>query len=156
MTRGGVLLEVLISIVIFVGAAGFCIRATTDALDALDRDHRRLMAADLARTAMSGLAAGRLTLADFREGVVRGEDPDDEQLLTQGRWRFDLTTGPSGRPPLSLLTLTVIEESDRESPVQFTLRELVTLREQASDAWQEDDLLQDLPVRPAELGVTPP
>ena len=145
MRRGALLLEVLISIVIFVGAAGFCIRATTDALNAMDRDDRQLAAADLARTAMSLLVMGQLSLADIREGVVRGDDVDDDQLLTRGRWRFDIATRPSSHPPLTLLTLTVTEDTTDLDPVQFTLRELVELRETADEVWQDDDLLRDLP-----------
>ncbi|MEE2908347.1 MAG: hypothetical protein VX527_11030 [Planctomycetota bacterium] len=146
MRRGGLLLEVLVSIAIFVAAAGFCVRATSDVVSAMDRTERRLVAADIARSAMSQLQAGALSLADLREGSVFGEDSDDDRLVTPGRWRVEVQTRPSLRPSLTVVTLTVEEDTKSSSPARFVLRELVTLRESDAGTWEEDELMRDLPM----------
>lgn len=151
MRRGALLLEVLVSIAIFVAAAGFCVRATSDSIDSLDRTERQLVAADLARTAMTQLEAGVLNLADLRDGSVFGDEVDDERLITTGRWRIEARTRPSIRPRLTVVTLTVEEDDGGESPARFVLRELVALREGEEGAWEEDELLRDLP-----MDVEPP
>jgi hypothetical protein len=148
MRRGALLMETLISIAIFVAAAGFCVRATSDAVAALDRTEKRLLAADLARSAMAQLQAGTITLADLREGSLYGEDRDDQELVTAGNWRVEAHTRPSIRPTLTVVTLTVEEETTSKYPTRFTLRELVALRETSGEVWLEDDLLRDLPDAP--------
>ena len=148
MRRGGLLLEVLVSIAIFVAAAAFCVRATSDSIDALDRTDLQLVAADLARSAMTQLEAGILSLADLREGRVYGEELDDQRLITTGRWQVEADTRPSLRPRLTVITLTVTQDIDSDSPVQFVLRELVELRETEAGEWQQDEILDDLPEVP--------
>ena len=148
MRRGGLLLEVLVSIAIFVAAAAFCVRATSDSIKAMDRTDLQLVAADLARSAMTQLEAGNLSLADLREGRIYGEDLDDQQLITTGRWQVEADTRPSLRPRLTVITLTVTQDVETESPVQFVLRELVELREGEAEEWEQDEILDDLPEMP--------
>ena len=148
MRRGGLLLEVLVSIAIFVAAAAFCVRATSDSIRAIDRTDLQLIAADLARSAMTQLEAGVLSLADLRDGRVYGEDLDDQRLITTGRWQVQADTRPSLRPRLTVITLTVTQDVESESPVQFILRELIELREGDEGEWEQDEILDDLPVVP--------
>ena len=157
MRRGALLLEVLVSIAIFVAAAAFCVRATSDAVDALDRTERRLVAADLARSAMAQLQAGVLSLADLRDGTVFGEDRDDDRLMTIGQWRIEVRTRPSLRPRLTVVTLTV-EEDGVDLPARFVLRELVALRDGGEEEWEEDEMMRDLPMDiplPVDEGLEP-
>ena len=148
MRRGGLLLEVLVSIAIFVAAAAFCVRATSDSIKAMDRTDLQLVAADLARSAMTQLEAGLLSLADLREGRVYGEELDDQRLITTGRWQVEADTRPSLRPRLTVITLTVTQDDGSDSPVQFVLRELVELREGEAEEWEQDEILDDLPEVP--------
>ena len=148
MRRGGLLLEVLVSIAIFVAAAAFCVRATSDSIKAMDRTDLQLVAADLARSAMTQLEAGNLSLADLREGRIYGEDLDDQRLITTGRWQVEADTRPSLRPRLTVITLTVTQDVQTDSPVQFVLRELIELREGEASEWETDEILDDLPEVP--------
>ncbi|MCH2154058.1 MAG: hypothetical protein MK089_12025 [Phycisphaerales bacterium] len=145
MRRGGLLLEVLVSIAIFVAAAAFCVRATSDSLKAMERSDLQLVAADLARSAMTQLEAGILSLADLRDGRIYGEELDDQRLITTGRWQVEADTRPSLRPRLTVITLTVTQDVDTDSPVQFVLRELIELREGEAGEWEQDEILDDLP-----------
>ena len=141
-------MEVLVSIAIFVDAVAFCVRATSDSMQAMERTDLQLVAADLARSAMTQLEAGVLSLADLREGRVYGEDLDDQRLITTGQWQVQADTRPSLRPRLTVITLTVTQEVDRGSPIQFVLRELIELREGDAGAWEQDEILDDLPTAP--------
>ncbi|MBG79340.1 MAG: hypothetical protein CMJ39_01365 [Phycisphaerae bacterium] len=145
MRRGGLLLEVLVSIAIFVAAAAFCVRATSDSIKAMERSDLQLVAADLARSAMTQLEAGNLSLADLRDGRIYGEELDDQRLITTGRWQVEADTRPSLRPRLTVITLTVTQDVDTDSPVQFVLRELIELRESEAGEWEQDEILDDLP-----------
>ncbi|MDG2422650.1 MAG: hypothetical protein P8M22_01595 [Phycisphaerales bacterium] len=146
MRRGGLLLEVLVSIAIFVAAAAFCLRATSDVVAAMERTENRLIAADIARSAMSQLQAGTLTLADLRQGSVFGEGADDDRLVTPGQWRVEVQTRPSLRPNLTVVTLTVEEETKSSTPATFVLRELVAIRDSNDEIWEEDEIMRDLPI----------
>ncbi|MAT81177.1 MAG: hypothetical protein CMJ29_05975 [Phycisphaerae bacterium] len=151
MRRGGLLLEVLVSIAIFVAAAAFCLRATSDVVTAMDRTEKRLVAADIARSAMSQLQAGTLALADLREGSLFSDESSDARLQTPGAWRVEVQTRPSLRPRLTVVTLTVEEDTGSSTPATFVLRELIELREQDVEAWQEDEMMRDLPEDEAVL-----
>ena len=156
MRRGGLLLEVLVSIAIFVAAASFCVRATSDVVSAMDRTEQKLVAADIARSAMSQLQVGTLSLADLREGSVFGEESDDDRMVAAGRWRVEVQTRPSLRPSLTVVTLTVEEDTKSSSPARFVLRELVVLQESDSGDWEEDELMRDLPMNEPVEAVSEP
>ena len=155
--RGAVLFEVLLALALFVGAAAFTLGALRSSLTALDRSRRESLAADLARSKMSELEAGLITVADL-QGRERGlrrvgsvELAEDQSFATGAPgsfWTIDVRTGMSEFSDLTLVELTVREtttgEADR-SGVSCTLRQLVALRGIDSEEYEADDLLRGLP-----------
>ncbi|MCP3904423.1 MAG: hypothetical protein GY715_12415 [Planctomycetes bacterium] len=154
--RGGILLEVLLSLALFVAAAAFALGATRSVVGTLDRSRREALAVDLARSRLAELEAGIVTLAELRddaEGLSRagsveafGEEADDGGR----RWEIDVTTERTEFTGLVLVELTVREAPDEavNDPsriVECTLRQLVALREGDDEAWEADELLRDLP-----------
>ncbi len=69
---GSVMLELLISIAIFVGAAGFTLSAMRSALDGVRRADLRARAFDLAQTKLAQLDAGLLSVGDVQASGSSG------------------------------------------------------------------------------------
>ncbi len=152
--RGAMLLEVMLAIGLFVGAAAFCLGVTKSLFSALERNDRRRLAVDLARSKLAELEAGLITVQDLRgewSGGV-GSRPDDAELAAAAsgpNWEFDAVTTRTEYQGLSLIELTITEvpadagvESD--DAVSFTLRQLVALREQDPEAYRADEMLEGL------------
>ena len=156
MRRGAMLLEVVLSVVLFVGAASFCLAATSSLFGTLERIDRRQRVIDLARSKLTELEAGQVALGELRgewSGAV-GSRLEDEDLELQPRgpaWEIDVETSPSEFRGLTLVELTVSEITDETGPedagtgVSFTLRQLMALREADPEAYVTDDLLEGLP-----------
>jgi hypothetical protein len=153
------LLEVVLSVILFVGAASFCLAATRSLFGALDRIDRRQRAIDLARSKLTELEAGQVTLGELRgewSGAV-GSRLEDDDLEVEPRgpaWEIDVETSRTEFRGLSLVELTVSEMTDEAAPggsregggeVSFTLRQLVALREDDTEAYETDELLEGLP-----------
>ncbi len=160
--RGALLLEVMLSIALFVAAASFCLVATRSLFSALDRAERRQFVIDLARSKMTELDAGLISIQSLRgewSGAV-GSRPREESLEDEPgnarRLEIDVTTSRTEFQGLSLIELTVTEIPDdgsvvdESNTISFTLRQLVALREADADAYELDDLLEGLP-DPAEI-----
>ncbi len=151
--RGAILLEVMLAIGLFVGAAAFCLGVTKRLFWSLERaDHRRL-AIDLAGSKLAELEAGLITVQDLRgewSGGV-GSRPDDEDLagaVAGPSWEIDAVTTRTEYRGLSLIELTITEvppDGGVESHgVSFTLRQLIALREQDPEAYEVDEMLEGL------------
>ncbi len=151
--RGAILLEVMLAIGLFVGAAAFCLGVSRSMFAALERaDHRRL-AIDLARSKLAELEAGLITVQDLRgewSGGV-GSRPDDDELagaVTGPSWEIDAVTTRTEYRGLSLIELTITEvppDGGVESNlVSFTLRQLIALREPDPEAYEVDEMLEGL------------
>ena len=112
-----VLFEVLLSIAIFTGAAMFTLRAVNQGLRDLDRTRREAQALDLARTTLAQLEAGLIDLADLHEGEPMdmsgsgGGSGAFDEMADQPRWTIETETVRTEFEGLSLLVLTVFEES---------------------------------------------
>lgn len=150
MRRGGVLLEVLLSIALFVGAGAFALHAMRTTFDNIDRARRDQFAVDLARSKMAELEAGLISIADMRSEIIREAGSrvlveDDIQTATTGAisrgWSCEVQTQRTEYRDLTLIVLTVREDRAAE----FTLRQLVKLREFDPEEYEADDLLQGLP-----------
>ena len=167
--RGAILLDVMLSVVLFVGAASFCLAATRSMFAALDRAQRRQWAVDLARSKMAELAAGLILIQELRgewSGAV-GSHPEDDQLEPQRpgarprRWEIDVETHRTEFRGLSLIELTVSEiptetgADDEDEAIAFTLRQLVALREAEVEEYEVDELLEGLPGVPAGREAEP-
>jgi hypothetical protein len=151
--RAGVLLEVMIAIALFVGAGAFALGAMNNTLNAIVYNQRQAMAVDIARSKLAELEAGLITPADLREadGTALGSiTPRQLDDAAAGRWEFDVRTSPSEYGNLSLVELTITEASDDpavdpESLVSYTIRQLIELRPDDDETYEEDDLLRGLP-----------
>jgi len=153
--RGAILLEVMLAIGLFVGAAAFCLGVTRNLFAALDRADRRKLAIDLARSRLAELEAGLVNVQDLRgewSGGV-GSRPDDAELIATEsgpRWEIDAVTTRTEYPGLSLIELTITAvppDGVLESHVvSFTLRQLVALREQDPEAYEMDEMLEGLDI----------
>ena len=154
--RGALLLEVLLSIALFAGAAAFALGAASSVFDALDRSKRQQQAIDIARSKMAELEAGLITIRDLRSewsGEIGSYEPDvDFDSFRRGlRWEIDVETFPTEYAGLNLVELTVTELSDDTGdesafiPMSFTLRQLMPPRETEAEAYREDELLEGLP-----------
>ncbi len=151
--RGAILLEVMLAIGLFVGAAAFCLGVTKRLFWALERaDHRRL-AIDLARSKLAELEAGLITVQDLRgewSGGVGSRPDDDERAgaVAGPSWEIDAITTRTEYRGLSLIELTITEvppDGGVESHgVSFTLRQLIALREQDPEAYEVDEMLEGL------------
>ncbi len=157
--RGAVLLEVLLSLALFVGAASFCLAAMRSLHAALDRADRDQRVIDLARSRMAELDAGLISLQALRgewSGAVgsrQGDSLEVDEGPAQRRFHVDAGTSRSAYPGLTLVEITVTETQAGLSgaPASFTLRQLVALRDAEAEAYEGDELLQGQP-----SGAPPP
>ncbi len=157
--RGSVLFEVVLSIGLFIGAATFSLAAARNALTALTRSQLEQEAVDLACSALADLEAGQLGLGDLQSGRIGSGGLDDEGFEPPApgavRWSVQVSTQRTAYAGLSLVTLTVSESRsaiDRapSPPIEVTLRQLVRLREETAEAYEQDELLRGLPSNGAE------
>ena len=129
MRRGVVLLEILLSLAVFVGAALAVGGAVGRAMSSLARAQERTMAADLAWSAVAQVEAGVLTPGALN-GPVEG-DP---------AWALDVETTPTAHGSLVLLEVSA-RRAGSEAAV-YTARHLVSLRASAEpaldDGWTGD------------------
>jgi len=134
MRRGAVLLELMVSVAIFV-AAGLTILATVrQGMDSVERARVLEHGADLARTAMSEIEAG-IALPESLDGPVG----------RAGVWSLDIVVNPSEFTGLSVVLITALRERGFDNPANvFELRQLVRLAEPPEDTiGDEDDVIRD-------------
>ena len=165
--HGAILLETVIALALFIGAAAFTTMALSQTLAGLDRAEREARALDLARSVMAQLQAGLLDLAEVRDGedafdavgsVEFADHPEQEEHWIAG-WTLEITTERSEFTGLSLVTVEVREAED-ESTLEFgadgegsasaTLRQLLRVSDSEEDDYEVDELLDGLPDLPAE------
>lgn len=154
---GAVLLEVIVSMAIFVAAASFTLRATGSVLSALDQSRREQAAVDLAVSTMAELEAGIIDLQSLRSGRtmdIRGPAWEGERI-DDGPWRMEVDTSRSEHRGLTLVELTVVEDlpqgNDRV-PVQYSIRRLLSVLDDGETGYEDDELLDDLPADDTEGG----
>ena len=149
--RGGILLEVLFAITLFVVAALAILKATGQASRSVERAAVLQRAVDMATTRMAELEAGLISLADLRsiDDFVRPEFGAFNDAPAENRLRIEASTDRSAHGGLSLVELKVLDAEevavDGGARIVFTLRQLVRLREGAIDSYESDDLFEDLP-----------
>lgn len=167
--RGGILFEVVVSLALFGAAAAFTLGAVRSVFHSLRTSQLQQQAIDLARSKMAELEAGLITLADLR-GQSGGSgigsfDTLDREVAGGGsaagqaplRWAFELKTHRTEFTGLSLIELTVREDRPAQDdpaatpPVQFTLRQLVALREVDAESYHSDTAV-DRAEPPVEWG----
>ena len=156
LRRGVMLFEIMLSVALFVGAGAFCLSVTRSLFGALDRVKREQQALDLARSKLAELEAGLIAVTDLRgtwSGAVGSHEPAPELgSANRGRtWAIEAQTTRSEHPGLSLVELTVTEETTglggtgTAGALSVTMRQLVALRELEPEAYEPDELLEGLP-----------
>jgi type II secretory pathway pseudopilin PulG len=139
--RGGILLEVVLAIALFAGAAAFALASVRSVFRTLEQARLLQEAIDLARSKMSELEAGLITLAD-----LRGNDPqqigsiDLRDALRDDAypWRIEVTTQRTEFTGLSLVELTITPSNPSAEPTRYSLRQLVALRETGAEGYEAE------------------
>lgn len=146
--RGGVLLEIVISVALFGGAAAFTLAAVSSVFTTLDQTRKHQQAVDLARSRMAELEAGLISIAELNADVEnaspRGTSSDRTRIATPPDWIVDAKVRRSEFTGLSLVELTVIEKVSpaRDDAVRYTLRQLVPLREVDVQMYEQEEGLE--------------
>lgn len=147
--RGGLLLEVMISMALFIGAALVVLQAMSDARISLQRADLLQRAVDLATTRVSELELGLISLADLR-GLGRQErDEFDDIEASVEPLGTRVRTERTQWDGLVLLELDVLDP-DRIDPngdafVIHSVRTLIRLSEERFEEFEEDPMLDGLP-----------
>lgn len=124
---GGVLFEVMLSLALFAGAATFTLGAVRSVFATLERSALQQEAVDVARSRIAELEAGLISLTSLRDGNAGDASHEAPQ-----RWLLDAKTSRTQYPNLTLVELTVSQNSQDSAAVRVTLRQLIELR--AADA----------------------
>jgi len=174
--HGAILLELMISLAIFVMAALAIGGALRESTGALLRSREQVRAGDLARTAMARIEAG-IARPEVINGPVRawGADPDvwegDELVdpeaslgigapdggtgASEPAWELEVDSQPSRFRGLSIVRVRALRRDPRDPArviASASLDQLVRLREAEKDiAGEEDELFADVPTAPAEV-----
>ncbi|HWB19329.1 MAG TPA: hypothetical protein VG711_03440 [Phycisphaerales bacterium] len=131
--RGVVLFEVLVSLAIFAGAAMYVLTTIQGSLQSLDRDRQMLRAMDAARSRMSTLESGAVTLSDLREGSTETADG----------WTIDVRTNRTEYSGLLLVEVHVSEtgaKEDADHPaVKATLRQIVRMDDEEAGSTTQSE-----------------
>jgi hypothetical protein len=122
--RGGVLLELLVSIAIFVAAATFTLSALGTALDGTRRAELRARAADLADSRLAELDAGLVSIGELGDAAAGSSDSALEVGATL-EVVVTIVSGAEGR--LATARATVTDRSGAEPVVVCVRERLVTL-----------------------------
>ncbi len=148
--RGAILLEILLSLALFVMTASMLLSVIGQVVDGLGRSRDRLDAADLAESALAMIETG-LARPETLNGPVEpwrpeqddsmtGIDPDDApaSLDTQPSWALQIETEPSEHEGLTLVSVRAYRIDETESEIEgspsVTLSRLVRLSASPLDA----------------------
>jgi len=142
--RGLILLEVLLSLALFVMTSLALLSIVSDAVDGLRRSRDRLLAADHARGAISMIEAGLARPETLNGPVVPsaaeatddpgfiGVDPGDApqgSFVSVAEWALEIETEQTEWPGLTLVAVRAYridpEGFEIEGESSFTLRQIV-------------------------------
>ncbi len=158
--RGAILLETVIALALFIGAASFTIGALRNTLNGLDRAEREAIALDLARSKLAELEAGLIELADLRDGEaafdqigsIDYQEANADGPFLADTWELEIHTERSEFTGLSLVTITVREFDDGDpetAEIGVTLRQLMAVVDEEAGEYEEDEMLEGLPEEPS-------
>ena len=149
--RGAILLEILISLALFVTAGSIILVSTTSMSAALVRTRDRQIANDLAVSKMGELEAGLITAEQLNDSVidvslfsVREAARSAGSSAAPQRWRIAVETEPSRFTPLTNVTIRVLDTQGRRAGAEqelAVLHQLLRLDSQSSDEFETDPLL---------------
>ncbi|MFK7960526.1 MAG: hypothetical protein AB8G96_08365 [Phycisphaerales bacterium] len=112
--RGGILLETLIALAVFVATASFVLAASRQSLTSARVAALESRATDVARSALAAIEAGIVPRSALDGGdalleiigPVRGAPGPDAPDDGGGRWELDVQTDPTEFGDLMLITVT--------------------------------------------------
>ncbi len=149
--RGAILLEILISLALFVTAGSIILVSTTSMTSALVRSRDRQIAFDLAVAKMAELEAGLTTAEQLHDSFVDValiSEADRERLdpagAGPGRWRVVVETEPSRFTPLTNVTIRILDARDRRggsAPELAVIHQLLRLNSAGPDEFETDPIL---------------
>lgn len=157
--RGAILLEILISLALFVTAGSIILVSSTSMSAALVRSRDRQIAADLAGTKMAELEAGLTTAERLNDSFVdmalisESDSVRFESAAAQPRrWRVVVETEPSRFRSLTNVTIRIFDAASRagRETELAVLHQLVRLSTAAPDEFESDPLLEGFGAAPRE------
>lgn len=140
--RGAVLLEVVVALAVFVGAALAVMACVDRAASALEHTRGVQRAADLARSAMSQLEAGLLNPAALNGPVPTADSSGYSGPPYAGGgwgdgesgWELEVQSEPSEFGALSKVTVTAIRRGESGAArYSYSLTQLVRLGERSDE-----------------------
>lgn len=142
--RGQLLLELLLSVAIFVAAAITISSIVRRAQDSLRQTRDQHVAADLAQSALARIESG-LATPESLNGPVPDWPSDDPDAPTgfddappTGAWRIEIATEASAFPGLTRVSVTARRDDPTLPPASFTMHQLVRLGQNAVDTVGRD------------------
>ncbi len=129
--RGGLLLETLIAIAIFVGLATFSLGAVRDGILAAERARLRIVAVDLASSRIAEIESGLVSPYGSEDSVGIDVEEFDE---APSPFRIEMEAEPSGFAGLVRVVVSVFEVDDSSSSSTSEERRLARLVSLVPDA----------------------
>lgn len=131
--RGGMLLEVLLALGLFVATGGLVLSVLGDCTRAIARAERLAAAVDASRSVLAEFEAGLRPMGDLAAGDLGELAPPWQDLRVEVRGRR------SDHPGLVLAEAKVFDRAgDAEAAPIFVLRQLLSLRRDDLDALEAD------------------
>ncbi|MGI9015395.1 MAG: hypothetical protein ACR2GY_14275 [Phycisphaerales bacterium] len=154
LRRAAILFEMVLAIAIFAGAGALTLSVVGTGWQNLEVVQLREQAIDYARSILAELESGAISITQV-DGVIEEigstaivRENDDG---SRGMWLATVDTSPTEFRGLSLVTLTVTFERENEAgaTVSATLRQVMRLRAEGEESFEQDDLLRGLDLEPA-------
>ncbi|RLS96729.1 MAG: hypothetical protein DWI12_01475 [Planctomycetota bacterium] len=132
--RGGILLELLLAIAMFAGAATFTMSALRSALDGVRRAELRARACDLAASKLAQLDAGLVSASELRGSADGGSGgagsaSSDTPLAAADDLSVEVVLLPSASVSLARARATVYDNSGAEPVVIGVYEQSIDLGE---------------------------
>lgn len=145
--RGGLLLEVMLAVAIFIAAALTILGAVSNAAESFEASRLRQRATDLARSAIAKIEAGIETAETLNGPVPEWRDEEasatefEDELPPPSGWELAIMTTPFGAGELTMVEVTATKrlELSGRTVASATLRQLVRLSAAAPDRVGEVD-----------------
>ena len=119
MRRGALLLETLLALALFVGAAGYTLVVLRDAIASTDRLERRAEALDLAGSRLAAIEAGIVS--------INAQEDIAEEVLEETQMQVEVSVSRSAINGLSRVEVRVLDLREEMAGEPTILARLATL-----------------------------
>ncbi len=148
--HGALLLEVMLSLTLFVVGGGAVLGIVNQGVGSLQATRDKLYAADVARSAMAEIEAGISSPLTLNGPVRAWTDPDEELSGEENsgvgtgetravEWELRVETSPTKFDGLTLITVTAERMTTTGMVEGYTLSQLVRLKADSADSVGEED-----------------